>query len=133
MSKVTIELSRDEATRVLAFLGAAEGPANAPAVEAEKPARKPRASKKEETKVEEAPQLPAAGPSLADMLGGIGGTAVETPKPAVTQKDLIAAFVKLGNDKGIDAVKALLGKYSVATVTAIPQDKWAEVVEAAKV
>lgn len=136
---VTLELTREEAARVLAFLaGDAGHPSPAAAPPAAAATGKKRGRPKAAANPEPAPEpAPEAKPelvsetkpaSLADMLGTAPAPAVQAPK--LEQKDLIAAFVDLGNSRGIEAVKSVLAKFNVGTVTQIAEEKWHEAVAA---
>lgn len=147
--------SPEEAATVLARFGVA-----APATEADKP--KGRNKNKAADPAPVVPVVPvvavdpilglpatASVDPLAAMLGNSAAqlppvamaAPVAAPIPAVTQapaalsqQDVIKAFVTLGQTpgKGIDAVKALLVPYGVATVTAIKPEHFAHAVAAVK-
>lgn len=150
MIEVTLKFETlAEAANALASLSANSG--NTLGVTTTEEAPKPRKSKKAETAaVTETPaavlDLIQPAPSAAavlDPLAALGLPAAQLPpaataRPAVetTQQDLLKAFVEMGKTPapkgGTDAIKAVLAKYGVAIVPAIPKDKWAEAIATIK-
>lgn len=153
--KTEIKFICDSTEEALVVLARFHGGDAAPAAEAEKPKGR---GKNKAAAVETPPPavdpilgLPATASvdPLAAMLGNSAAqlppvamaAPVAAPIPAVTQapaalsqQDVIKAFVTLGQTpgKGIDAVKALLVPYGVATVTAIKPEHFAHAVAAVK-
>lgn len=151
MIEVTLKFETlAEAANALASLSANSGSTLGVTTTEEAP--KPRKSKKAETAptVTETPatvlDLIQPAPSAAavlDPLAALGLPAAQLPpaataRPAVetTQQDLLKAFVEMGKTPapkgGTDAIKAVLAKYGVAIVPAIPKDKWAEAIATIK-